>query len=80
MAKRCPGPERGWRGAGACSGDAAVQTRTQRLGWREWCQAPAFAGSKGSPSWFPLLTRASSPNGASCAGGSWVHPFVPGDT
>ena len=45
-----------------------MQTRMQRLGWREPCQWAEFAGSRGRPHHAP---KGRSPKGAE-AGGGWV--------
>lgn len=83
MAKRCPGPERGWRGAGACVRVKAAGTqlcKQGRSGWsggngakRPRLQAPKVFPAVHPPSKGELAQRCPCWGAPRCPG-RWVHP------
>lgn len=83
MAKRCPKPERGWRGAGACVWVQAAGTQLCKQGRSGWsggngAKLPRLQAPKVFPAVHPAskgeLARRCPCWGALQCPGRWVHP------
>lgn len=83
MAKRCPKPERGWRGAGACVWVQAAGTQLCKQGRSGWgggngAKLPRLRAPKVFPAVHPASKGELAPRcpcwGALKCPGRWVHP------